>query len=254
MKRDFRYKCYGQGTPVALVPGLDGLTEFFSDVIPELARNHKVIVYHLPLRREADECARQYSFEFIAEDLKSVLEELGIAKAHIIGESFGGVVTQILALNHPDAVDRLVLISTAPKFDLSVKNRLLLPFFRFIPMWLFARLHLRDVCEPHDPQWAKDLFVRGVSWADHASVLARAQIVSRVDLRARITEVKAPVLLVVGSSDRFTGQASRQMQQLLPGARLVEIPDGGHLCHVTHPEQFLDAVLPFLGNGAAPGR
>jgi 3-oxoadipate enol-lactonase len=225
------------------------LTEFFSDLVPELARNYRVIVYHLPLRGEADECGRSYSFEFIAEDLKSVLVELGIAKANVIGESFGGVVTQTFALDHPDAIDRLVLISTAPKFDLSMKNRLLLPLFRFTPMWLFARLHLRDVCEPQDPQWVKDLFVRGASWADHASVLARARIASRADLRARISEIKAPVLLVLGSSDRFTGEASRQMQELLPNARLVEIPEGGHLCHLTHPQQFLDAVLPFLAGG-----
>ena len=251
MKRDFRYKAYGQGVPVVLVPGLDGLTEFFSDVLPEFARRYQVIVYRLPLRAEADKCGRQYSFEFIAEDLKSVLEELEIEKAHIIGESFGGVVTQTFALDHSDAVGRLVLISTAPKFDLSMRNRLLLPLFRFIPMWLFARAHLRDVCEPHDPQWVKDLFIQGTSWADHASVLARAQIASCVDLRDRISDIKAPVLLVVGSSDRFTGDASRKMQQLLPNARLVEIPEGGHLCHVTHPQQFLDAVLPFLANGVA---
>jgi pimeloyl-ACP methyl ester carboxylesterase len=249
MRRDFRYKCYGQGVPVVLVPGLDGLTEFFSDLIPEFARIYRVIVYHLPLSAEADACRRPYSFEFIAEDLKSVLEELGIKKAHIIGESFGGVVTQRFALDHPDAVDRLVLISTAPKFDLSIRNRVLLPFLRFIPMWLFARAHLRDVCEPHDPQWVKDLFVRGASWADHASVLARARIASCVDLRDRVGEITAPVLLVVGSSDRFTGDASRRMQQLLPNARLVEIPGGGHLCHVTHPQQFLDTVLPFLEQG-----
>ena len=242
-------------TPAAAAasPKLDplGLTETFSDVVPELSRSHRVIVYHLPLRGEADERGRRYSFEFIAEDLKSVLEELGIAKAHIIGESFGGVVTQTFALDHPDAVDKLVLLSTASKFDLSMKNRLLLPLFRVTPMWLFARIHLRDVCEPHDPQWVKDLFVRGTSWADHASVFSRAQIISRVDLRARITEIKAPILLVIGSSDRFTGESSRRMKELLPDARVVEIPEAGHLCHVTHPQQFLNVVVPFLANGAS---
>jgi pimeloyl-ACP methyl ester carboxylesterase len=72
-----------------------------------------------------------------------------------------------------------------------------------------------------------------------------------VDLRDRVAEIEAPILLVIGSSDRFTGESSRRMKELLPKARLVEIPQAGHLCHVTQPQQFLDAVLPFLANGAA---
>jgi len=124
-------------------------------------------------------------------------------------------------------------------------------------MWLFARVHLSDVCEPEDPAWAKRLFVRGASYADHASVYARARIVSRVDLRSRVSEIRCPVLLVVGSRDRFTGEASRQMTQLVPQAQMVSIEGGGHLCHMTHPKLFLAAVQPFLasaGGGVVGGQ
>jgi pimeloyl-ACP methyl ester carboxylesterase len=250
-KRGFRYRVYGEGEPVVLVPGLDGLTEFFADVVPELARRNQVILYELPLRGEADAAGTDYSFEYLASDLKSVLDELGIARAHIVGESFGGVVSQTFALNHPEAVQTLTLISSAPHFEVSRKNRMLLPLFRITPMWLFARVHLSDVCEPEDPAWAKRLFVRGASYADHASVFARAQIVSRVDLRSRVSELRCPVLLVVGSRDRFTGDASRHMAKLVPQAQVVAIEGGGHLCHMTHPKPFLAAVQPFLAGASA---
>ncbi len=248
-RRPFRFKTFGQGAPIVLVPGLDGLTEFFRDVIPELARRLQVIVYELPLKGDADAARSEYTFDFIARDLKEVMDELHLPKAHIVGESFGGVVGQTFALTYPGSVDTLTLISSAPHFELSRKNRLLLPLFRFTPMWLFARVHLGDVCEPGDPQWAKDLFVRGASYADHASVFARAQIVSRVDLRDRIGELSAPLLLVVGSADRFTGEASRELVRLVPRARVVTIENGGHLCHLTHPKAFLDALVPFVERG-----
>jgi pimeloyl-ACP methyl ester carboxylesterase len=148
-------------------------------------------------------------------------------------------------------VRSLTLISSAPRFELSRKNRLLLPLLRITPMWLFARVHLGDVCEPEDPAWAKRLFVRGASYADHASVFARAQIVSRVDLRSRVSELKCPVLLVYGERDRFTGEASRHMAQLVPHARVVEIEGGGHLCHMTQPKAFLAALEPFIASAAA---
>lgn len=252
--RWFRYRQYGEGEPVVLVPGLDGLTEFFADIVPELARTNRVVVYELPLRGDADAAGRAYDFEYIASDLKSVLDELGIARAHIVGESFGGVVSQVFTLDNPAVPITLTLISSAPHFEVSRKNKLLLPLFAITPMWLFARVHLSDVCEPEDPAWAKRLFVRGASYADHASVYARAKIVSRVDLRSRVSELSCPVLLVVGSRDRFTGDASQRMAEMLPHAQVVSIEGGGHLCHMTHPKPFLAALQPFLTSAAGGAR
>ena len=47
--RPFRYKQYGEGAPVVIIPGLDGVTEFFADITPQLTPRHRVIVYYLPL-------------------------------------------------------------------------------------------------------------------------------------------------------------------------------------------------------------
>jgi pimeloyl-ACP methyl ester carboxylesterase len=249
-QRPFRYRVYGEGEVVLLIPGLDGLTEFFFDVVPELARRYRVVLYELPLRGDADVARVPYTFDYLASDLRDVLDELRVDRAHIVGESFGGVVAQTFALDAPERVETLTLISSAPHFEVSTKNKLLLHLFAITPMWLFARVHLSDVCEPEDPAWAKRLFVRGASYADHASVLARARIVSTVDLRPRIGEITCPLLLVIGSRDRFTGEASRQLGSVLPQARLAVIEGGGHLCHMTHPRPFLDALLPFLGAAA----
>ncbi len=246
-KRPSRYKKYGSGPAVVIVPGLDGVTEFFSDIVPELTREFTVIVYHLPLLAEAREVGERYSFDFISADLKSVLAEIGVSKAHIIGESFGGVVTQVFALNYPETVRKLVLISTAPHFEISAKNRFQMLFLPLATQPVFARVHVYDVCERTDPRWAKEKFIREASWADRESVHARIKIVSRVDLRQRIGGIRAPTLLVVGGADRFTGEASRKMCDSLPDARTVEIPGGGHLCHMTHPERFVKETREFLG-------
>jgi len=245
--RPFRYKIYGEGHPVVIIPGLDGITEFFDDIIPELARRFLVIKYYLPFLAELTHAKQSYCFENIAADLKKVLEELGIERAYLIGESFGGVLAQVFTLIYPTSVDKLVLISSAAHFELSRKNRWLRHIFPIVPMWLFARVHVHDVCEPSDPQWVKDLFVRNATWADHGSVVVRAWMASEVDLRDKIASITAPILLIVGENDQFTGKASREMQQLLPNCKIVEIP-GGHLCHVTHPKLFLEATQDFLEN------
>jgi 3-oxoadipate enol-lactonase len=244
--RPFRYKDYSSGFPVVIIPGLDGITDFFDDISPELAAGYRVILYFLPLAREAKNAGKDYTFEYLAADLKEVLEELGIEKAHVVGESFGGVVAQTFALEYPELLEKLILISTAPKFDLTRKDRYLLPVFPLVPMAVFARDHVREVCEPKDPQWSKELFIRNASWADHASVVARARIVSRVDLTERVKDIEVPTLLVVGADDAWTGETSRKMLDMLPDGRMVDIP-GGHLCHMVSPKEFSRAAIDFLG-------
>lgn len=244
--RPFRYKDYGNGFPVVLIPGLDGITDFFDDISPELTTEYRVVLYHLPLAKEAKDAGKAYTFDYLAADLNDVLGELGIDKAHVVGESFGGVVAQTFAVNHPERLEKLVLISTAPKFDLTRKDRMLLPVFPLMPQAVFARDHVKEVCEPGDPQWAKELFIRNAAWADHASVVARAKIVSRVDLTARVKDIKAPTLLVVGADDTWTGETSRKMLEMLPDGRIVNIP-GGHLCHMVSPKEFSRVAMEFFG-------
>ena len=87
----FKFKTYGNGnaTSVVLIPGLDGAVAFFADTIPELtASGFHVVQYFLPLKTKEMRTA-EYTFEYIAEDLHSVLNETGTTNPIIVGESFG---------------------------------------------------------------------------------------------------------------------------------------------------------------------
>ena len=247
MWRPFRYKQYGEGSPVVIIPGLDGVTEFFADITPRLTPRHRVIVYYLPLLAEAQAAGVPYDFDFIVSDLKSVLNELRIDKTHVIGESFGGAVAQSFVLAHPEMVERLILISTCAHFELPRRTQQVLRFQPYLPQALFARLHMGDVCERHDPKWAKEVFIRGAAWADHQSVLARGMILVDFDLRDRVGSIGCPTMLVIGGADHMTGRSSRETADLMPGSQVVVVPNGGHLCHMTDPDLFSDAALAFLG-------
>jgi 3-oxoadipate enol-lactonase len=240
--RPFRYKVFGRGHPVIIIPGLDGITEFFDDIYPALSPNYQVIKYYLPLLEEANELGEKYTFDFIAADMKKILDELGIKKTHVIGESFGGAVAQTFALNYQAMVNKLVVLSSASEFTLSPKVKVQKVFFPFVPMWLFARVHLYEVCEPTDPRWAKEMFIRNAAWADHGTVVARAGIVSKFNITDRVSQIKVPTLIMMGGADRFTGTGSQLLHKLLPNSEIVVIPGSGHLCHMIKPELFVQAV------------
>ena len=240
--RPFKYKTFGAGPPVLLIPGLDGITEFFADIYPALSPQYRVIKYYLPLLDEAKEKGVEYTFDFIAADIKECLDELGIETSHIIGESFGGAVAMTFALNHPDMLNKLVVLSSAPRFDLSLKVKLQLLIFPFMPMWLFARLHLYEVCERNDPEWAKEMFVRNAAWADHKTVVRRARIVSQFDITDRVSAIEAPTLIMMGGTDQFTSKGSKMLNEMIENSELVVIEGYGHLCHMIAPEQFVQHV------------
>jgi pimeloyl-ACP methyl ester carboxylesterase len=127
----FRYREYGRRDlpTVVIIPGLDGATAFFQDVLPELTVQNHVVVFELPW--SSSNSTREYSFDYISSELKSVLEELHIQKASIIGESFGGICAQNFAYLYPSSTEKLILLSSLASLSLppevAWKQTLLLP-------------------------------------------------------------------------------------------------------------------------------
>jgi pimeloyl-ACP methyl ester carboxylesterase len=109
-------------------------------------------------------------------------------------------------------------------------------------MWLFARVHVFEVCEPKDPRWAKEMFIRNAEWADHKTVVVRARLAAKFDITDRVSKIMAPTLIMMGGADRFTGEGSQLLHKMLPNSKIVEIPDVGHLLHMIKPELFVEAV------------
>ena len=259
-----RYSTYGDRAkqPLVIIPGLDGCTVFFQGVVPELVRDFFVVVYDLPLYN-----GQNYTFSYLAADVTKALDELAIERAAIVGESFGGVVAQHVALEHSERVEALVLLSSLAKTELTavvkLKLHVLLPVVEFLgrafpglAQTIFAKVHASDVVESSEPSWARSLFVKEASWAHHASVMRRIKIVARLDIEDRVPRIAAPVLLIRGADDSFTGHTTARLRALLQSRGQVgTFPDGavdvvtlpgGHLPHVTSSDLFARAVRDSL--------
>ena len=248
-----RYSTYGDRAkpPLVIIPGLDGYTVFFQGVVPELVRDFFVVVYDLPLYH-----GQNYTFSHLANDVASALDDLAIERASIIGESFGGVVAQHVALEHSERVEALVLLSSLAKTELTAvvkfKLHVLLPLvellgraFPGLAQTIFAKVHASDVVESSEPAWARSLFVKEASWAHHASVMQRIKIVAALDIEECVPSIIRPVLLVRGAEDTFTGHTTARLRALLPTVDVVALP-GGHLPHVTSSGLFARAARDFL--------
>lgn len=255
---DYKSKDYGStdGQAVILIPGLDGATAFFTDIAPELtAKGLHIVLFHLPLFSNEMK-AEEYTFSYIANQLREVLDELGLQQATLVGESFGGIVAQHFALEYPDRVSKMVLLSSLAKTELppEVQWKLdyLMPIitsfgqaFPHFAQFLFAQIHVDDVVEPFEPRFVRQLFIKEASFAHFHSVMARIRLASTLDITHRVPSIQTPTLVVYGQDDHFTKDASLQLHRLLPHSELRSLP-GGHLAHVTAPKEFARLVADYV--------
>src|SRR5882762_9855620 len=111
------YEIHGTGEPLILLHGGLGATELFGEILPLLANTRQVIAVDLQGHGRTADIDRPLSYEAMADDIAALIKFLGIDKADVMGYSLGGGVALRTAIQHPDRVRKLVLVSTAFRRD-----------------------------------------------------------------------------------------------------------------------------------------
>jgi len=199
-------------------------------------------------------CApRGISIRDFARDALELLDAQGVQRAHIVGRSMGGMIAQELALQAPERVQRLVLVSTTGRVDGHLAE--------VFGTW--ARLAEAGV--PADLRHRSSLlwclgsaalagdgaarrYLDARAKCDRPMDYARqAWACGRHDALTRLSGLHCPTLVVGGSDDRLTPPAhARALADAIPGARLCTIPGAGHLAYLESPERFGAELFSFL--------
>jgi pimeloyl-ACP methyl ester carboxylesterase len=201
-----------------------------------------------------------YTGSDLVADAAGVLDAYGIAAAHVVGVSAGGAFAQVLALDHPDRVRSLVLISTSPA--LSSDHELPPPtdaFGRFVSTahvdWSdsaaaidylvdYQRL-LAGGRRPFDEAAARDLVRRDVERARHLEAIQNHDAIPDDGReRAPLSAITAPTLVIHGTADpMFPVEHGEAVAAEIPGARLLTLEGAGHGIDRADWEMVVRAVL-----------
>src|SRR5690242_13773499 len=109
------YQEFGDGSPLVLLHGGFGSVEMFGPNVESLARQHRVIGVDLQSHGRSPAAERPMRFETMGDDIAALIKQLGLERAAVMGFSLGGGVALRAAIQHPEAVARLVLVSTVFK-------------------------------------------------------------------------------------------------------------------------------------------
>ena len=107
------YEVHGTGEPVILLHGGLGASGMFAGILPALSAKRQVIAADLQAHGRTADMDRPLTFAAMASDIAELLKHLGIAKADVMGYSLGGGVAAHVAFAYPEAVRKLVIVSTA---------------------------------------------------------------------------------------------------------------------------------------------
>jgi len=264
------YKETGQGEPVFILLHGFGASEFsWREVMEPLATSGRVIAYDRPAfgltERPLDgnwTGTNPYSVQGNVELLDGLMNELGVEKAILVGNSAGGEVAAAYALEHPERVQGLVLVDPAvgggriPQWAVSV---MALPQIRNLAP-LLVRTIAGDIGNDtirqawHDPSRIDPEVYQGYRRPLKANnwdkALYEFTIAGNTDnYSGRLADLTMPVLVVTGDDDRIvpTGQ-SIQLSREIPGAELVVLKDCGHVPQEECPDQFMTSVQAFLAD------
>ncbi|HXH83139.1 MAG TPA: alpha/beta fold hydrolase [Candidatus Tectomicrobia bacterium] len=262
---DLYHEVHGQGDWLALVHEFSGWYRSWEPQLPAFAREYRVLVYscrgYPPSTVPADPAA--YSQEASIEDLRALMDHLGIARAHVGGFSMGGSIALNFGLAYPARVRSLVLAGTGTgSIDKEQFRREFGPIADQLEREGPARVaetYLRgptriQLLRKNPAMWQK-LFTEfaGLSGTGLANTLRRVQLMrpTMYELADRLPSVRVPALVIVGEEDAPALEPSRFLAKQIPGARLEVLPATGHTLNLEEPERFNAAVLDFLRGASA---
>ncbi|MBV8860359.1 MAG: alpha/beta fold hydrolase [Mycobacterium sp.] len=265
------YRDAGHGEVLLLIHGMAGSSATWRAILPQLAKKYRVVAPDLVGHGESAKPRGDYSLGAFAVWLRDFLDELGITRATVVGQSLGGGVAMQFVYQHPDYCERLVLISSgglgpdvgvilrllsapgaefvlpivAPKAVLRVGNR--------IKSWLTSAgiqsprgAELWSAYSSLSDRQTRQSFLRTLrSVVDYRGQAVSA--LSRLKLRAEL-----PVMAIWGEKDdiipvahAYAAQAARQ------GSRLEVLPGVGHFAQVEAPTKVVDLIEDFMATTRA---
>jgi pimeloyl-ACP methyl ester carboxylesterase len=218
----------GAGPPLVYVPGIDGSGELLLGTAARLARG-----FRLTRLRYGGEPDGDYAS--LAASVAACIERLGLEHALVLAESFGVAVALQTALDHPRRVAGLALVNGFARYHDRLGVALTRGLFALAPQaWIRAaraRFLQRGLLAPRRDEAALGaLLALPANWFD-ARYRARLALIQRLDLRARLAEIRCPVTLFAAERDRVVASlaAARDIAARIPQAEIEVLPEAGHL-------------------------
>jgi pimeloyl-ACP methyl ester carboxylesterase len=255
------YRRTGNGRPLVVLNGFAATSaDWDPSFIDVLASSNELILLDNRGIGSSTDNGRPFGIDKLADDAARLIEMLDVVRPNVLGWSMGGFIAQRLALQHPDRINKLILLSTDPGggnadlasadvwsklIDMSgtpheqARRLLSLVFPRAIAESIYREFG--DIVAAARAQLSTDLVNRQVAAMDAWH---------RTGVGNRLREMNLPVLIATGSADIVIPPSNAlKLVNAIPGAWLAQFNGGGHAFMYQYPRPLADLVNSFLELG-----
>jgi 3-oxoadipate enol-lactonase len=250
------YEIHGkEGAPwLVLSHSLACSVRMWDPQIEALKDKYRILAYDTRGHGASEATKGAYTLELLADDLFFLLQELKINAAHYCGLSMGGMIGQTFALKYPGVLRTLTLADTTSRYPAEAA-----------PVWAdriktVEAKGMEPLAQPTLERWFTEPFrknspavvdgVRKLILATPAAgYIGCCHAIPKINLTARLKEIKCPVLVIVGADDPGTPPSmAKEIHDNAPGSKLVVLPQAAHLANLEQPAGFTRALQEFLSS------
>ena len=251
---DTYYEVHGkEGLPwLVLSHSLACSTRMWDEQLAAFKDRYRVLAYDTRGHGQTQAPTGPYTLEQLADDLKGLLDALKISRAHYCGLSMGGMIGQTYALKYPGTFATLVLADTTSRMPAEA-----------LPAWqdrirTAQEKGMQPLVEPTLARWFTEPYRKAqpqtmqrignlIGGTPVAGYVGCCHAIPKINLAARLKEIRTPILVIVGEDDPGTPVAmSKEIHENAPGSKLVVLPKAAHLSNIEQPAAFNRALDEFL--------
>lgn len=246
------FEVTGEGPPVILSHGLGGNHAIWYQQVADLAFDFQVVTWDQRGFGQSTNRGGKAGPEAFARDLGELMDHLGLERAHLVGQSMGGWTVMGFALDHPERVRTLTLADTIGGIFTPAIREAYDAFIRSVLSGQGDPAHLGN-----HPALGKQLAEKDLAQAFLYRQISGAgpspprgippQLRTTAFDHEALQGLDLPVLFIVGRNDPiFPVPSIREAANLVPGSRVVEIPESGHSPYFERPEAWNRTYRTFL--------
>ena len=246
---EMHYHDEGEGTPVVLITGFSGDTSFFKQMIPELSSKYRVITFDnrgAGLTKYPRQGIRKQDF---VDDVLALMDYLRIFKAHMLGWSMGAHIAQEFALQHPDRLKSLTIVSAypyRPARSSYFMNGIVDCALRggdseYISMMTNAFCFTENFFSDLE---SRGKTLRSLKNLDARGLKDQMGALDEFDTRDSVAGITVPTLSIHGLSDIMVEQKlGDYISDRIRGCKVLRIPDVGHIIRTDlYFKEFLEHI------------
>ena len=249
------YQIFGEGKPLIIMHGLFGTFLNWNNQIKALSNDYQVIAVDMRNHGKSPHCD-DIDYSLMASDIVELMSHLGLSKAHILGHSMGGKVAMQLALNHPDLIEKLIIVDIAPVQYSAHHDDVFKGLFAIDLKNLKSRGEAdQTLSEYVDDAAVRAFLLTNLYRTENKEFGWRMNLQALYDGYDNISAAPAgtlysqPVLFIKGAnSDYMVPEYRDAVLKLFPNADYKVIKNAGHWPHAEKPAEFTKLIVEYLAD------